>query len=180
MFDRLGQWAQSSPVVFVGYQPTDPHIRALVYDINPKNRPQCYIVSPGADEHVIKLWATMGVDVLQGTFEQFVDALDGQVPSLFRTLSLPADLADASYRRFFRTDDVGFHQLRASLETDLQYVHAGIAFEEVQADEFYSGHDHGWCGIARVCGRLLLCKAVSRRLELPPFGRTPRRFVGRV
>ncbi|WBU61183.1 SIR2 family protein [Paracoccus albus] len=149
LFDRLQQWAQSSPVVFVGYQLADPHIRALVYDIDPKNRPQWYIVSPGADEHVIKLWANMGVDVIQGTFEQFVDALDGQVPDLFRSLSLPVDFADAPYRRFFRTDDVGSDQLRASLEADLLYIHSGVSFEEVQADKFYSGHDRGWCGIVR-------------------------------
>lgn len=149
LFDRLQQWAQSSPVVFVGYQLADPHIRALVYDIDPKNRPQWYIVSPGADEHVIRLWAAMGVDVIQGTFGQFVDALDDQVPELFRSLSLPANLADAPYRRFFRTDDVGSDQLRASLEADLQYIHSGVSFEEVQADRFYSGHDKGWCGIVR-------------------------------
>ncbi len=149
LFDRLRQWAQSSPVVFVGYQLADPHIRALVYDIDPKNRPQWYIVSPGADEHVIKLWAARGVDVIQGTFEQFVDALDDQVPHLFRSLSLPADLADAPYRRFFRTDDVGSDKLRASLKADLLYIHSGVSFEEVPPDKFYSGHDHGWCGIVR-------------------------------
>lgn len=149
LFDRLQQWAQSSPVVFVGYQLADSHIRAFVYDIDPKNRPQWYIVSPGADEHVIKLWTAMGVDVIQGTFEQFVDALDDQVPDLFRNLRLPADLADAPYRRFFRTDDVGSDHLRASLEADLQYIHSGVSFEEVQAEKFFSGHDRGWCGIVR-------------------------------
>lgn len=149
LFDRLRHWAQSSPFVFVGYQLADPHIRALVYDIDPKNRPQWYIVSPGADEHLTKLWTAKGVDVIQGTFEQFVDALDKQVPELFRSLSLPADVAEAPYRRFFRTDDVGSDQLRASLETDLQYIHSGVSFEEVQADRFYSGHDKGWCGTVR-------------------------------
>lgn len=149
LFTRLRQWAQASPLIFIGYRLADPHLRSLIYEIDPGKRPQWYIVSPGADEHDRRFWATKSVDIIDGTFSAFIDALDDQVPELFRTLSVPTGAVDAPYRRFFRSDDVGSDALRSSLQWDLEYVHSGIAFDEVDPTKFYSGHDRGWCGIVR-------------------------------
>ena len=149
LFNRLRQWAQSSPLVFVGYRLADPHLRSLIYDTNAGQRPQWYIVSPGGDEHDRKFWASKNVDVVSGTFEDLVEALDEQIPDLFRALSIPQEVADTPYRKHFRTDDFGSDLLRSSFQTDLEYVHAGVPFDEIEAAKFYSGHDRGWCSIVR-------------------------------
>ena len=149
LFNRLRQWAQASPLIFVGYQLADPHLRSLIYDIDPGKRPQWFIVSPGGDDHDKRFWATKSVDVLNGTFSDLMDALDRQVPELFRAMSLPEDAVEAPYRRHFRSGDAGSDLLRNSLQVDLEYIHSGIPFDEVAPEKFYSGHDRGWCCIVR-------------------------------
>lgn len=149
LFNRLRQWAQASPLIFVGYRLADPHLRSLIYDIDPGKRPQWYIVSPGGDDHDKRFWATKSVDVLNGTFSDLMGALDEQVPELFRVMSLPEDTVEAPYRRHFRSDDAGSDLLRNSLQVDLEYIHSGIPFDEVAPEKFYSGHDRGWCCIVR-------------------------------
>ena len=149
LFNRLRQWAQSSPLIFVGYRLADPHLRSLIYDIDSGSRPQWYIVSPGGDEHDQKFWASKNVDVVNGTFAGFIEALDHQIPELFRALSIPQDATGAPYRKHFRSKDFGSDSLRSSFQNDLEYVHAGVAFDEVEAEKFYSGHDRGWCSIVR-------------------------------
>ena len=149
LFERLQQWAQASPLIFIGYGLADHNLRPLIYEIDPGRRPQWYIVSPDADEHDRRFWASKSIDIIDGTFSKFVDALDKQVPELARALSVPAAMADAPYTRYFRSGDAGSDSLRSSLQYDLEYVHAGIAFDEVEPTKFYSGHDRGWCGIIR-------------------------------
>jgi len=149
LFNRLRQWAQSSPLVFVGYRIADPHLRSLIYDIDPGKRPQWYIVTPGSDEHDKKYWLTKNVEILNGTFSEFISALDAEVPGLLRSASLPKSESNAPYKKHFRTNDEGSDSLRASLTKDIEYVHSGIAFDEVSPEKFYSGHDRGWCCIVR-------------------------------
>lgn len=149
LFNRLRQWAQASPLIFVGYRLADAHLRSLIYDIDPGKRPQWYIVSPGGDKHDQRLWATKNVEVLSGTFGELVSALDDQIPALFRALSIPDTAVDTPYKRHFRTNDAGSDLLRSSLRQDLEYIHAGIPFEEVPPAKFFSGYDRGWCCIVR-------------------------------
>ncbi|MCR9123020.1 MAG: SIR2 family protein [Phyllobacteriaceae bacterium] len=149
LFGRLKQWAQASPLIFVGYRLADAHLRSLIYDIDPGKRPQWYIVSPGGDDHDRRFWATKSVDVIDGTFADFVSALNVEVPELFRALNLPEDAIDAPYRRHFRSNDAGSDLLRHSLQVDIEYIHSGVSFEEVTPEKFFSGHDKGWCCIVR-------------------------------
>ncbi len=149
LFERLRQWAQNSPLIFVGYGLSDHHLRSLFYDIDPGKRPQWYVVTPDADTHDRRFWASKNTDIIDGTFSEFVDILDKEVPELSRALSVSAGMVDAPYTRYFRSRDAGSGALRSSLQFDLEYVHAGLGFDEVGPDKFYSGHDHGWCGIIR-------------------------------
>lgn len=149
LFQRLEQWAQSSVLVFIGYRLADPHIRRLIYKIDPSRRPQWYMVSPGGDEHDRRFWSGKNIELLSTTFGGFVEALDREVSDLFRALPLPEDAASRPYRRHFRTDQAPSEHLVTSLETDFVYVHAALPFEPVTAGRFYAGYDAGWCGIVR-------------------------------
>ncbi|SFA86582.1 'Cold-shock' DNA-binding domain-containing protein [Poseidonocella pacifica] len=149
LMQRLQGWAQNSVLVFIGYKLADSHVRALVYDIDPKNRPQWFMVTPGADEFDIKDWATRGVDVIPATFGEFANALERQIDPLFRSLSALTSQGDQPYQKHFRTDDKGSDFFRQSIVDDLEYVSSGIPFDEVEPKKFYSGFDHGWCGIVR-------------------------------
>ena len=149
LFTRLQQWAQHSVLIFLGYRIGDAHIRSLLYEIDPGKRPQWYLVSPNADEHDVRFWATKSVDVLPLTFEQFTNAIDRQVPNIFRSLAQPIGAEKAPYIKHFRTSDLGSDALRQSLRSDISYVYGGMPFDEFSAAQFYSGYDDGWCGIVR-------------------------------
>ncbi|MCY4300944.1 MAG: SIR2 family protein [Aestuariivita sp.] len=149
LFNRLRQWAQESPLIFVGYQFTDSHLRSLIYDIDPGTRPGWYIVSPNGDDHDRRLWATKNVEVINSTFGEFICALDDQVPKLSQVLKLPEDIINTPYKRHFHSQKSGSELLKNSFQMDLEYVHSGISFDEVSPEKFFSGHDNGWCCIVR-------------------------------
>jgi cold shock CspA family protein/tetratricopeptide (TPR) repeat protein len=148
LFNRLRDWAQSSVLVFIGYRLADPHIRELIYKIDPTRRPRWYMVSPGGDEHDVRFWDKKGVEVLSTTFSGFMEALDSSVPQLFRVLAPPADTGQRPYLKHLKNGHPSDRLIEA-LEFDFDYVQAAMPFDEVSAEGFYSGHDHGWSGIIR-------------------------------
>jgi cold shock CspA family protein len=172
LFGRLKDWAQSSVLVFVGYRLADQHIRQLIYKIDPTRRPRWYMVSPGGDEHDVRLLDKKGVEVLSTTFSGFMDALDSSVPQLFRALAPPVDAGQRPYLKHLKNGHPS-DQLIEALERDFDYVHAAMPFDEVSAEGFYSGYDHGWSGIirkydfARKLGEDLLYAAVDVSPDSP-------------
>ena len=148
LFSRLRGWAQSSVLVFIGYRLADSHIRDLIYKIDPARRPRWYMVSPGGDEHDVRFWDKKGVEVLATTFSGFMDALDTSVPQLFRALAPPIDTGQRPYLKHLKNGHPS-DRLMEALERDFDYVHAAMPFDEVSAEGFYSGYDHGWSGIIR-------------------------------
>lgn len=174
LLSRLKDWAQSSVLIFVGYQMADSHIRSLIYDIDATKRPQWYIVSPGLDEHDARFWLNQNVEVVKASFDEFTRALDESIAPLFRSLSKASVLGDQPYQKHFRTHDQGSDFFRQSINDDYEFVHTGMAFAEVEANKFYSGFDDGWCGIVRdydfhrKTGERLLFKAVDNDNEIGP------------
>ena len=166
LLQRIQHWASESPVIFIGYKLSDPHIRSLIYQIEKGSRPFWYIVTPTADEHDVRFWTTKNVEIIKSTFGSFMDALDEKIPSLFRSLaSVPID-SNAPYRQHFRTNETESDYLREKIQNDLQYVHGGVAFTDLIPAKFYSGHEQDWCGIIRKydfkrrAGEDLLYKAI--------------------
>lgn len=149
LFERLRHWAQHSVLIFIGYRLADTHIRSLIYDIDPRRRPEWYVVTPGADEHDRKFYSSKGIEIIEATFGAFAKALDAQVPDIFRLLARPEDASTAPYARHFRSEDAASDTLRRSLEVDLEYVHAAIPFSEADPRKFYAGYELGWSGIVR-------------------------------
>ena len=166
LFHRLKQWVSESPLILIGYRVSDPHIRRLLYDLESSRRPQWYLVSPSADQDDVKFWATKNVEVIPATFRRFMDALDESVPPAYRVLGSPTADENAPYRRHFRTNASESLNLRTSLQTDFEYVHSGVPYENIAPKQFYSGYDSGWCGIvkqydfSRKTGEELLYKAL--------------------
>ena len=149
LLQRLQHWAESSVLIFIGYKLADSHIRDLIYDIDPGRRPQWYIVTPTSDEHDKRLWASKKVDIIQATFGEFMQTLEGDIDPLFRALSDVITDVNLPYQKHFRSKESGSDKFKKTLQYDLEYIHAGIAFDEVEPRKFYSGYDQGWCGIIR-------------------------------
>lgn len=172
LFGRLRDWAQSSVLIFIGYRLADQHIRQLIYKIDPSRRPRWYMVSPGGDDHDVRLLDKKGVDVLSTTFSGFMDALDFSVPKLFRALAPVVDTGQLPYLKHLKNGHPSGLLIEA-LERDFDYVHAAMPFNEVSAEKFYSGYDTGWAGIikkfdfSRKIGEELLYVAVDVAPDSP-------------
>ena len=149
LLQRLQHWAESSVLIFIGYKLADTHIRDLIYDIDPGRRPQWYIVAPSSDVHDRNFWASNNVDIVAAKFGQFMQSLEQKIDPLFRALSNVSNASDQPYQKHFRSEAAGSDNFRRSLKHDLEYVYSGTAFDEVEPKKFYSGYDHGWCGIVR-------------------------------
>lgn len=149
LLQRLLHWAESSVLIFIGYRLADAHIRDLVYDIDPGRRPQWYIVDPGADEFDARFWATKNIEIINAEFGSFIKALEEKIEPLFRSIGLPSTEIDQPYRKHFRSHASISDAFRQSLKRDFEYIHFGLAFDEVEPKLFYSGYDQGWCGIIR-------------------------------
>lgn len=149
LFGRIKDYANESSILFIGYRLDDPHIRDLIYNLAPNKRPRWYMVTPDAEDYDIAYWESQNVGVIKSRFGEFMTALQGEIPPLFRSLSPSLEVADLPIRKFYVTNSVESQRLRESLTKDFSIVHSGISAEEQPARLFYEGYDNGWGGILR-------------------------------
>ncbi|MFK4047511.1 P-loop NTPase [Roseomonas mucosa] len=146
LFDRVKDLAHESTIVFCGYRLGDSHIRKIVHELQKEGvrRPMWYMITPTAIDAEIAYWAGQNVQVIRGTFGQFMAALDRSVPEMWRALEPGAGLVDLPIQRHFRTRSDPSLPLRTALGRDLRYIHAGMPVAQQDAGKFYEGYDTGW------------------------------------
>jgi hypothetical protein len=88
LFERLKHAARESTLLFIGYRLDDPHIRELVYKLESNRRPRWYIVTPDAEDYDINFWASRNIEVIKARFGEFMQALDAEVPPLWRSMAV--------------------------------------------------------------------------------------------
>lgn len=149
LFDRLRDLAHESTIVFCGYRLGDSHIRKIVHDLQEEGvkRPMWYIITPTAIDPEVNYWASLNVQVIRGTFGQFMTALDRSVPEMWRALEPGAGLVEHPIQQHFRIRSDPSRPLRTALGRDLRYIHAAMPVEKQDAGKFYEGYDTGWGAI---------------------------------
>jgi len=146
LFDRIKDLAHESTIVFCGYRLGDSHIRKIVHDLKEEGvkRPMWYIITPTAIDPEVAYWASLNVQVIRGTFGQFMTALDRSVPEMWRALEPGAGLVELPIQQHFRVRSDPSLPLRTALGRDLRYIHAVMPVEQQDAGKFYEGYDTGW------------------------------------
>ena len=149
VFHHLISKAYELPLVFVGHSLRDPDIRQLLLELgSPDQRPLFYAVSPNVSDTERKFWQSKRVDLLDGTFEQFLTSLDEQITSVYRGVVPVPIIEDLPISDRFITRDV---QLTAScmafLNNDVEYVRSGMAVEPVSPLLFYRGSNPRWSAV---------------------------------
>ena len=149
LFGRLQDRAQESPVIFCGYRLHDPHIRNLIYKLEPpdRSRPSFYLVSPHIDEDARSLYATLNVHVVPATFGNFMHALDRGIPVISRSLKVHDTVQELPIRRHYRTTARETALVRDALSCDLMHIRNDMPYTPQGPDEFYRGYDNGWGAI---------------------------------
>lgn len=137
-------------IVYVGFSNNDPHIRALVQQLDSEKvgRPRSYLISPSVDEFAARYWAPRHITALCGTFDEFAKSIDTQIAATFRGLrkTTPVGAMAISERFASKSSSLSERTLRA-LDLDLEYVKAATATSACDAIKFYSGVNQGWAPI---------------------------------
>lgn len=150
LFSQLEDMASELPFVFVGYRLADPHIRTLVYNLEKRrHRPRWYIVTPDAEPEEVQSWGNRNVEVIQAKFGEFMDAMDRDVPPIWRVLKFKSEVADLPIRRHYKTNKIESPALRSAFDRDLTYIHADVPHAEQDPKKFYEGYDTGWGCVMR-------------------------------
>ena len=148
VFRMFEGWASENTVVFIGHAVQDPNLRAVLLNlaqITP-SRPRYYLVRRGFDAVERDLWAGKNISTLDGTFEEFLKALDSAIPKQWRPLQAIIELDHPIHSRFIVKEKTSL-SLIEFLDNDVEYVHAGIAVPEGAPSKFYSGFCLGWYAV---------------------------------
>ena len=149
VFGHLLEWAYEHPIVFVGHSLSDPDIRHMLQELGKADqRPRFFTVTPTLSEPEKRLWEGRRVTALQGTFEDLLQALDNELPSVFR--GVVVHTADSelpiSERFVVRDRDLGV-ACKDFLDADVEYVRLGMPSDTIPPELFYRGYNGKWSPI---------------------------------
>jgi len=151
LFNLFSQWAKEKTVVFVGQDITDSDLRASLLTLDARlgpSRPHYYLVRPKVSPPEVRLWDQRRVEVLNMDFQEFACQLDRAIPKNVRPL-LSSIRGGHPISHWFTKRGSVPSTLADALESDLEYVHAGMRTEAGTPLDFYKGFDLGWYPIVQ-------------------------------
>src|SRR5437867_5593151 len=140
IFDHLKGWSYERSIVFIGNSLQDDDLRALLLETTEYSdlRPRYYAVLRSADPIEVRFWETKRVTILQGTFAEFMRALETSVPPGFRRLAVTIDTgAHPITQRFASSAAALSTTCTQFLANDVDYVNALSAVARVDPMAFY-------------------------------------------
>ena len=150
LFTTLQEWAYDRPLVFVGHSIQDPDLRAVLLELSVSGdkRARCFGVVPDFDEVVSRFWERKKLTLLKGSFKDFLETLDVEIPANARVLAgirRPQESHPIA-ERFRSTDTVISDTCRSFLTINVQHVRSAVT-EHVEPKHFYRGLGSGWDAI---------------------------------
>jgi len=145
VFSRFEGWAREYPVVFIGHRLEDSDIREILLKLTKSaaNRPRYFLVAPELTDVDARFWESKKVTALPGTLADFVNELERQIPAAIRPL-LKHVVLDHPIRRLFTVDEELPPAVASLLDSDVEYVYAGMPAGEGTPSAFYRGFGLGW------------------------------------
>ena len=145
LFTTLEEWGREFTIVFVGHAGQDLDLRKLLLELSyvADWRPRYYLIKPDVDATERRLWESKRVGIIDGTFEQFINALDRSIDATLRPILREVDGHHPIQSRFAVTERVSTLLLDC-FTSDLEYVHTSIPVSNGNPKDFYRGFDFGW------------------------------------
>jgi hypothetical protein len=148
LFATLEEWGREYPILFVGHAGQDADLRELLLELSRVAdwRPRYYFLKPGVEDTERRLWESKRVGVLDGTFENLIEALDASIDAAMRPILKAVDVRHPIQRRF-AVDESVTPLLNDYLTIDFEYLHASLAVAGGNPQDFYRGFDFGWYSV---------------------------------
>lgn len=145
IFKMLIEWGTENIIIFVGHQLYDLDIRAVLLQLSQEisSRPRYYLIKPDVDQLEKDLWGEKRITVLPGTFEEFITALDIQLPATIRPILKTVQLEHPLVRKYRSRESLS-PSILYLLNRDVEYLHSGLKYESGTQYQFYKGFDLGW------------------------------------
>lgn len=175
LFDRFSEFAGEYSVVYVGYQIEDADIRAILLELAAPDmsRPMHYVVTPHPSERDTKIWLSKRISTIPGTFDEFMQELQAQIPPGLRGVRSAAKAHPIASR--FTSHAVPSEDLLTFLATDVFYVSPDLPSDTPNATAFYRGASYGWSNtIANFDAKRTLSDTVLSEVVLIEDGDRPR------
>ena len=149
VFDHLNIWSSQHPVVFVGHSLHDPDIRKWLSELGSSElRPRFYTVTPSLSAEEIRYWEGRRISPMLGTFEEFLNTLDGELASPFRGVVLPQETEEHTIAERFVVKNPGISpECSEFLENDIDYIRSGMQLTDVDPNAFYRGFSPTWSAV---------------------------------
>jgi len=150
LFNLFEDLAHEYQIVFIGHNLEDQDIRGLLQKLRKKNisLPKNYMLVPGVDEIQKTTMQKLGIEVLEGTFEDFLKTIDQQISSDLRGLPFIETNTEMPILNHFRNPDQFISEnLKNFLANDIDLVCNNKQYEYIQPNKFYKGHNLNWSPI---------------------------------
>ena len=149
LFSRLKEAAYEYPIIFIGYSLQDLNIRAILKEIDDELGPKkmrSFLILPTIKDTEKRYWESKKIACLQGKFEDFINALDQQISPQQKSLSFyKKEVAHPIIDRCGAYEKEGLSQrLINFLESDVEFIHKNLKYDDVSAKAFYSGYNSGF------------------------------------
>ena len=151
LFGQLKDLSYEHILVFVGHSLQDPDIRQLLLELGEtERRPRYFTVTPHLSGPQKRLFEGKKITPLEGTFEEFLQALNKEIPSVFRGVVPSPSSVDLPISERFIVHDSGLSlTCLGFLENDVDYIRNGMVTESIDPKLFYRGYNPRWSGIGQ-------------------------------
>ena len=150
LYDMVSQWGKEKTFVFIGQELQESDIHQLLVILEERmggSRPRYFLVRPKMPAPERRLWSGRRIDLVDSTFEDFLRTLDAAIPSHVRPLLAQIRPGHPITRHFAENTEVSA-TLQEALDSDVEYVHAGIPVPPGEPQDFYKGFDLEWYPVA--------------------------------
>ena len=145
LFRMFSDWARSRPIIFCGYNIGDPNIQQILFDLGDQsiNRPHYAVINPNLNDFDLRYWQSRRFFPVKQTFENFIRALDRQIPENNRILSTlrTPNASSIQPRVVYGQPSV---KLLAYLEQELVHVRSGMPTSGTDPKDFFRGKGNSW------------------------------------
>ena len=151
LFGRVEEWGLDYPIVFIGSGLLDIDLRQVLMKLADLGdaRPRYYLVTPTMTPQERKFWESRRISILEGTYREFLESLDREIPPHVRRLSAIVLPDQHPIERKFVTQDRSVTEdTRSFLEYDVDYVSKELAVKAADPKAFYRGYNQGWAAVS--------------------------------